>query len=513
MADNVTIPVTGTGDATPVVAADDIAGVKHQRVKVEWGADGVVNDTSAAAPLPVVQTGTPALPTGAATETTIAAVNTKLGSALPLPTGASTETTLAAVNTKLGSALPLPTGAATAAKQPALGTAGVASTDVLTIQGIASGVAIPVSGTFSASGTTDLTATASITGSAQAATISTLNGMSSLAIDVSGTFSATLLIEATIDGTNWFGISVGPGAGSTFQNDSLTGSNSITVGRNLASVSGFSGVRVRCTAYVSGTAVVVLRATAAPGSVFLGAALPVGGNSIGSISGVGSTVLVDPSGGGARFPANVNQIVGTTVDVNNGVVSAGTQRVTIASDSTGQVKLATGANTIGALTANQSVNLAQTNGGAIAVGHGTAATAMRVELPTDGTGTVVLAAGAAAIGTVVTELTTGLTTFSNTALSSTKTAVKASAGKVYGWMIHNPSAATTFIQVWNVAIGSITVGTTAPTYVIAIPAGASANVFTERGITHSTEINIAATTTATGSSAPATAAVVGIFYI
>lgn len=41
--------------------------------------------------------------------------------------------------------LPLPAGAATAAKQPALGTAGVASTDVITVQGIASGTAQPVS--------------------------------------------------------------------------------------------------------------------------------------------------------------------------------------------------------------------------------------------------------------------------------------------------------------------------------------------------------------------------------
>lgn len=53
--------------------------------------------------------------------------------------------------------LPLPTGAATAAKQPALGTAGTASTDVITVQGIASMTALkvdgsavtqPVSGTF-----------------------------------------------------------------------------------------------------------------------------------------------------------------------------------------------------------------------------------------------------------------------------------------------------------------------------------------------------------------------------
>jgi hypothetical protein len=53
--------------------------------------------------------------------------------------------------------LPLPTGAATAAKQPALGTAGTASADVITVQGIASMTALkvdgsavtqPVSGTF-----------------------------------------------------------------------------------------------------------------------------------------------------------------------------------------------------------------------------------------------------------------------------------------------------------------------------------------------------------------------------
>lgn len=41
--------------------------------------------------------------------------------------------------------LPLPTGAATAAKQPALGTAGTPSTDVITVQGIASGTPQPVS--------------------------------------------------------------------------------------------------------------------------------------------------------------------------------------------------------------------------------------------------------------------------------------------------------------------------------------------------------------------------------
>ncbi len=66
------------------------------------------------------------------------------------------------------------------------------------------------------------------------------------------------------------------------------------------------------------------------------------------------------------------------------------------------------AQTPAALPANQSVNIAQTNGGTVAVGHGTAAAALRVELPTDGTGVVGLAAGAAVIGHVIAD--TGSTT-------------------------------------------------------------------------------------------------------
>jgi hypothetical protein len=51
--------------------------------------------------------------------------------------------------------LPLPSGAATAAKQPGLGTAGASSPDVISVQGIASGTALPVSGTVTGSGTFD----------------------------------------------------------------------------------------------------------------------------------------------------------------------------------------------------------------------------------------------------------------------------------------------------------------------------------------------------------------------
>lgn len=59
MADNV-VASAGSGGAT--FATDDISGVHFPRAKLVWGADGTATDASAAAPLPVVQTG--ALPAG-----------------------------------------------------------------------------------------------------------------------------------------------------------------------------------------------------------------------------------------------------------------------------------------------------------------------------------------------------------------------------------------------------------------------------------------------------------------
>jgi hypothetical protein len=49
MADNTTLNAGAGGD---VIAADDIGGVKFQRVKPAWGADGSAVDASVANPLP-----------------------------------------------------------------------------------------------------------------------------------------------------------------------------------------------------------------------------------------------------------------------------------------------------------------------------------------------------------------------------------------------------------------------------------------------------------------------------
>jgi hypothetical protein len=117
----------------------------------------------------------------------------------------------------------------------------------------------------------------------------------------------------------------------------------------------------------------------------------IGGTCSGSSAGGGDggyTIVIQGPGadGGVNWSVDVASIAGAPTTVGNGVTTANTQRVTISSDSTGQVKLATGANTIGALTANQSVNVAQINGSTTTSGSGvTAAGTQRVVLATDQT--------------------------------------------------------------------------------------------------------------------------------
>ena len=140
----------------------------------------------------------------------------------------------------------------------------------------------------------------------------------------------------------------------------------------------------------------------------------------------------------AQQPINVTNVSGTAVSTGNGTSGAGDLRVNIASDNTAfQVKIiGNGGSTLdvaqgggtaatnalqiagvfntslptltngqgGAIQLDakgqQFVDLNYVNGAAIAVGHGTAATAIRVELPTDGTGVLGLNAGTNTIGKV-----------------------------------------------------------------------------------------------------------------
>lgn len=132
MADNVTIPATGSGTATPVIATDDVGGVQYQRVKLDGGGDGATTPVLAGNGV-----------AASAMRVTLASDSTGTVAATQSGSWATTVSGTVAVS---AASLPLPTGASTAAKQPALGTAGTASADVITVQGVASMVALKVDG-------------------------------------------------------------------------------------------------------------------------------------------------------------------------------------------------------------------------------------------------------------------------------------------------------------------------------------------------------------------------------
>lgn len=198
MADNVAI-TAGSGTS---IATDQVGSDHYQLIKLAFGALDTATLVTSSVGLPVgdaggsltvdAPVGTPVfvrLSDGASAITTLAVS----AASLPLPSGAATSanqttelaslasidgklpalgqalaaasvpvvltaaqistlTPLSTVTVNAGSgtfavsaaSLPLPSGAATAAKQPALGTAGTASADVITIQGIASMTAVKV---------------------------------------------------------------------------------------------------------------------------------------------------------------------------------------------------------------------------------------------------------------------------------------------------------------------------------------------------------------------------------
>lgn len=119
-------------------------------------------------------------------------------------------------------------------------------------------------------------------------------GLSTLAIQVYGSMSATLQIEATIDGSHYVALNAVP------QNSATPVTSITAAGVWIANVAGFLSVRLRCSAWVSGTPTIMLRAVeegtpAAAGTGAAGAALAAGENHIGQVGGNLAVVTVTPT--------------------------------------------------------------------------------------------------------------------------------------------------------------------------------------------------------------------------
>lgn len=224
MADN-----TAQG-GTDTIATDDIAGVKHQRVKVEYGADGSATDVSSTTPLPAA---TPSATT---------------------------------------------TGSITAAAQ----------TVAHTVPDNHSSYTIELTGTFANSGT-------------------------------------VLIVECSIDGTNWHATNVRPNTSATVNEQYTTTTTDITGGSGMSpsmwkgTSGGVTAIRVRCSTYGGADSVNVrITSSAGLGGTFLlGGLSDVRGSSIASTSGA-----IAAAGTGTVGPHDVSRSGNVSFIVKNTVAAS-----------------------------------------------------------------------------------------------------------------------------------------------------------------------------------------------
>jgi hypothetical protein len=468
---------SGTGD---VISTDDLGTKKVQRVKVQHGADGSATDVSTASPLPaVLQTAQVAdggtLP---ATGVQVGGTDGSVFQVLSTDNAGRLNTNVNGTVPVSAASLPLPAGASTSAKQPALGTAGAASADVISVQGVASMTAVktdgsavtqPVSGTVTATlgATTNAGATAKTSDYDTGAGTDTVTSFG-IALPASG--------GAVQGGTSTNPVRTDP-TGTTTQ--PVSGTVTANAGSGTLAVSAAS-LPLPTGASTSAKQPALGTAGAASGDVI-------------TVQGVASMTALKVDGSAVTQPVslagtqsvNQAQVAGTATDTNSGVKGAGTQRIVIATD---QPAL-TNALKVDPSAVTSPVSLAS--------------------LPA-------LATGSNLIGRVnlEPETTGGLSIFHLVSAATTNaTNVKASAGQLYGWYIYNSNAAARKVAFHNTA-GTPTAGASV-SFAIVIPPTSAANVEFAMGIAFATGIGISTVTDLTDAGATAVAAsdlIINLFF-
>ncbi|MDE2097856.1 MAG: hypothetical protein KGL39_11455 [Patescibacteria group bacterium] len=105
-----------------------------------------------------------------------------------------------------------------------------------------------------------LTASGSSCGATNCVLLNVISTAATAAVQVAGTYSGTLQFEGSVDGTNFNAIVAIPtGSVGGARVTSTTGTGAWQV-----NTSGFAAVRVRCSAYTSGTATVTIRRAQQP---------------------------------------------------------------------------------------------------------------------------------------------------------------------------------------------------------------------------------------------------------
>ena len=83
----------------------------------------------------------------------------------------------------------------------------------------------------------------------------------------------------------------------------------------------------------------------------------------------------------------------------------------------------------------------------------------------------------------------------NTDVDETEDDIDGGAGTLWAVLVDNTAnAAVTYVKLYNAASGAVTVGTTAPDFIFAIPASVSRTLVFPEGLAYSAALSIAAVT-------------------
>ncbi len=324
MADNVTIPATGSGTATPVVATDEVSSAHYQRVKLDGGGDGlsvpiVAGQQLAAGSVPVVLTAAqvttltpPAAITGFATSAKQDTGNTSL---------ASIDGKITAVNTGavVVASSALPAGASTSAKQ---------DTEITSLASIDGKITAVNTGAVTVVSAPTTAVTGPLTDAQLRAT----------AVPVSLASAPTTAVTEA-DGAN---VTLGAKADAKSTATDTTPITAMSVWKQIS-----SSVQALVTAlgspFQAGGSIGNTTFAATQGTASNLKAQVIGAGVAGTadagvvtVQGIASMtkLLVTPDS--VALPANqsvnVAQVAGATAAVGSGVLGTGTQRVTLATD-------------------------------------------------------------------------------------------------------------------------------------------------------------------------------------
>ena len=112
----------------------------------------------------------------------------------------------------------------------------------------------------------------------------------------------------------------------------------------------------------------------------------------------------------------------------------------------------------------------------------------------------------------------GVSTLFDADAANSAQAAKTSSGILWGVEVSNPNSADAYLQLFDLATGDVTVGTTTPKLSFLVPGGdgtldgAMDKSFSDFGIAFNTAITYACATTAAGGSDPSAGLILNLLY-